>query len=76
VDSVVEGEYKEDKIMVAEWAVLDRKIIKEYPPSNQIEQLIVQKIDDHPQLEGERQMMDIFEPDLELYYRLPGDMRQ
>ncbi|MCP3890685.1 MAG: hypothetical protein GY702_17715 [Desulfobulbaceae bacterium] len=76
VDSVVEGEYKEDKIMVAEWAVLDRKIIKEYSSSNQVEQLIVQKFDDHPQLEGERQMMDIFEPDLELYYRLPGDMGQ
>lgn len=30
VDRLVEGEYKEDRILVAEWAILDRKIVKQY----------------------------------------------
>lgn len=70
VDDVVQGEYDQDRILVAEWAVLDRKIIKEYADSAQTEQLVLEKFDDHPELEGERQMMDIFEPDLDMYYRL------
>jgi hypothetical protein len=73
VKDVVEGEYQEQKVLVAEWAVLDRQIIKEYSDSPQTELLVLQKFDEHPQLEGERQMMDIFEPDLEMYYRLPTD---
>lgn len=74
VEKVVDGKYVEDRIMVAEWAVLDRKIIKEYHNPVKTEQLNLQKFDDHPELEGERQMMDIFEPDLEMYYRLPGNI--
>ena len=35
------------------------------------ERLTLEKFSDHPELEGERQMMDVFEPDLEMYYRLP-----
>lgn len=71
VDQVVSGPYDKERILVAEWAILDRKIVKQYPDPIPVEQLIVEKFDDHPELEGERQMMDIFEPDLEMYYRLP-----
>jgi hypothetical protein len=56
---------------VAEWAILDGKVIKSYQEPRRAEQLVLEKFSDHPQLEGERQMMDIFEPDLEMYYRLP-----
>jgi len=69
VDSVQEGKYDGDRILVAEWAVLDRQIVKEYG-SKDAETLILEKFGDHPELEGERQMMDLFEPDLEMYYRL------
>ncbi len=69
VDKVIDGTYGEDKILVAEWAVLDRQIIKTY--GQQDERLTLERFSDHPQLEGERQMMDVFEPDLEMYYRLP-----
>lgn len=65
------GEYPGDRILVAEWAVLDRKIVKKYNNSVETELLVLEKFDQHPELEGERQMMDIFEPDLELYYRVP-----
>lgn len=70
VDSVTEGEYNEDRILVAEWAVLDRKIIKEYANEVETETLTLEKFSDHPELEGERQMMDLFEPDLEMFYRV------
>lgn len=70
VKQVLEGKYKEGRIVVAEWAVLDRKIIKKYPRTPQVETLLLEKFDDHPELEGERQMMDIFEPDLDIYYRI------
>jgi len=69
VDRVIDGTYDEDIILVAEWAVLDRQIVKSY--SRQEERLALEKFSDHPELEGERQMMDLFEPDLEMYYRLP-----
>ncbi len=67
---VVDGNYDEEKIVVAEWAVLDRQIIKKYSDEPQVERLVLEAFDDHPELEGERQMMDIFEPDLTMYYRL------
>ena len=71
VDQVVRGQYGQDRILVAEWAILDREIIKSYENLGQTERLVLEKFSDHPQLEGERQMMDVFEPDLEMYYRLP-----
>ncbi len=70
IKKLLEGQYSEDRIVVAEWAVLDRRIIKTYSDKKQVETLILEKFDDHPELEGERQMMDIFEPDLEMYYRI------
>ncbi len=71
VEKVLQGEYQQKRILVAEWAILDRKITKSYQDPSPLERLVVEKFVDHPQLEGERQMMDVFEPDLEMYYRLP-----
>lgn len=71
VDRVLAGEYRQERILVAEWAILDRTIIKTYPEPAVSEKLVVEPFANHPQLEGERQMMDVFEPDLEMYYRLP-----
>lgn len=70
VDKIAQGEYGQDRILVAEWAVLDRKIVKKYREPAETEKLVLEKFDDHPELEGERQMMDIFEPELDMYYRL------
>jgi len=60
------------EILVAQWAVLDRKVLPEaekFVPGSLVE-LTVEKIDDHPELEGERLMMDMFDPDLEIYYQV------
>lgn len=35
------------------------------------EQLLLEQFADHPELEGERQMMDICEPDLKMHYWSP-----
>ena len=70
VKNVLKGQYTEEKIVVAEWAVLDRQIVKDYEKEAEVQQLVLEKFDDHPELEGERQLMDIFEPDLTMFYRL------
>ncbi len=70
VNEVLKGDYKGDRIVVAEWAVLDRNVIKSYPEHPEKEHLLLEKFSDHPELEGERQIMDIFEPDIEVFYRL------
>ena len=68
---MLSGEYRPERILVAEWAILDRTVIKAYQEPAASEKLVVELFANHPQLEGERQMMDVFEPDLEMYYRLP-----
>ena len=68
----IEGEYPDKEILVAQWAVLDRKILPEtaaFTVGSQAK-LKVEPFDAHPELEGERLMMDMFDPDLELYYQV------
>jgi hypothetical protein len=72
VDSVIAGEYFEREILIAQWAVLDRLVLPE-TKGFQIDksmELKVEKFDQHPELEGERLMMDMFDPDLDLYYQV------
>lgn len=66
------GQYGEDQIVVASWAVLDRKLVEEagFAKEGDIVKMRVEPFDSHPELEGERLMMDMFEPDLDLYYRV------
>ena len=70
VNEILQGEYSEKEILVAEWAVLDREIIEEASARKlgDKETLHVELFDDHQELEGERLMMDMFDPDLEVYY--------
>jgi hypothetical protein len=67
-----EGLYDPDEILVAQWAVLDRKVLPEAGQSTLgfQEQLTLEPFDRHPELEGERLIMDLFDPELELYYRV------
>lgn len=68
----LQGDYPEKEILVAQWAVLDRKILPETKKFSvgQFAKMRVEKFDDHPELEGERLMMDMFDPDLEIYYQV------
>ena len=68
----VQGTYSEKEILVAQWAVLDRDVLPETKEFTvgRTAKLNVEKFDQHPELEGERLMMDMFDPDLELYYQV------
>ena len=72
VDAVSKGKYGEKEILVAQWAVLDRMVLPETKgfQINKSMEIKVEKFDQHPELEGERLMMDMFDPDLELYYQV------
>jgi hypothetical protein len=66
------GKQKVREILVAQWAILDRTVLpeaKRFAPGYSTE-LTVEKFDDHPELEGERLIMDMFDPDLEIYYQV------
>lgn len=66
------GSYAGKEILVAQWGVLDRSILPEtkaFIPGRQTT-MTVEPFDQHPELEGERLMMDMFDPDLELYYQV------
>ncbi len=68
----LQGNYKEKEILVAQWAVLDRTLLpetKDFTTGNSVT-MKVEKFDQHPELEGERLMMDMFDPDLDLYYQV------
>ncbi len=72
VSKLRQGSYPEKEILVAQWAVLDRTILPEtagFVPGKSVK-IRVEKFDDHPELEGERLMMDMFDPDLEIYYQV------
>lgn len=72
-DTALGKNEQKDRFLVAEWAVLDGQIVKSYGELPEAEELFLQPFDANPQLEGERLMMDVFEPDLTMYYRLlPG----
>ena len=68
----LQGNYPAKEILVAQWAVLDRTVLPEAADfaEGDIAELQVEKFDQHPELEGERLMMDMFDPDLEIYYQV------
>ncbi len=77
VDKRIAGEYENEEILVAQWAVMDRKILREaerFTPGSKRE-MKLELFENHPELEGERLMMDIFDPDLDLYYETTGRFR-
>jgi hypothetical protein len=68
VEQVTHGKLEAKKILVAQWGILDGKVIpgrdvtigKSYP-------LLVEKFSAHPELEGERLVQDQTDFDLDLY---------
>jgi hypothetical protein len=70
-DQLTEG-YADNEILVAQWAVLDRTILPEAKDftNGKLVEMNVEKFDLHPELEGERLIMDMFDPDRELYYQV------
>lgn len=72
INEVLAGSSSEQEILVAQWAVLDGVVLSEtgfFSPGMEAT-LLVERFDDHPELEGERLLMDMFDPDLDLYYQV------
>jgi hypothetical protein len=71
VVAVVDGQYAEKKIHVAQWAIRDGKVIADAKrtPGGGVK-LTVERYDAHPELEGERLITDLGTSSLPLYYEV------
>ena len=73
VTRVLEGTYPENTIIVAHWAIRDRKVLPDARrQAGATERLTVERFDAHPELEGERVISAGDTPKLPLYYSVSG----
>jgi hypothetical protein len=71
VVKVVEGQYAQPKIQVAQWAIRDGKVLAEARKQpGATTRLTIERYDSHPELEGERLITDRGASDLPLYYEI------
>ena len=70
VAGVVQGEYKDRRILVAQWAIRDARVLDEARQRavGTTARLTLERYDAHPELEGERLIAASGGPDLPLYY--------
>ena len=68
VEKVIAGSMTEKKIQVADWGVLDAKIVPQNFKIGSSYELTLEKYSDQPQLEGERLVSDSDNFDLTMYY--------
>lgn len=65
---VISGSYPQKKIMVAHWVIEDGRVLKDAKrEKGKSYKMILERYDDHPELEGERLIMDSDEFKLPLY---------
>ena len=59
-----------DRILVARWVILDGQVLPEasQPKVGESAELALELVDEHPELKSERQILDVAELDLPLYY--------
>ena len=68
---VVSGSYHRKKIMAAHWVIEDGRVRKDAKrEEGKTYRMVLESYDDHPELEGERLVMDSDEFKLPLYYEL------
>lgn len=70
VREVLSGRCDARQILVAHWAVLDMKVVPRRWQSGALYDLLLERFQDHPELEPERQFRDFSEFDLPLYYEV------
>jgi hypothetical protein len=74
--NVVEGQYADQKILVAQWAIRDAQVLPEARKTPGARaRLILERYDAHPELEGERLIVASDAPDIPLYYELANQPR-
>ena len=68
---VISGSYRQKKIMAAHWVIEDGQVLENAKrEKGKTYQMVLEPLDDHPELEGERLIMDSDEFKLTLYYEL------
>jgi len=71
IGKVGEGQYAPKTIQVAQWAIRDGKVLADARKTpGATARLIVERYDAHPELEGERLIMDLPASELPLYYEI------
>jgi hypothetical protein len=70
ISKVIEGDYKDRRVLVAQWAVRDAKVLDDARQRTEgtTARLTLERYDAHPELEGERVIAASGAPDLPLYY--------
>jgi hypothetical protein len=68
---IISGSYRQQKIMAAHWVIEDGQVLKDaIREKGKTYRMVLERYDDHPELEGERLVMDSDEFKLPLYYEL------
>jgi hypothetical protein len=68
---VVSGSYRQKKLMAAHWVIEDGNVLPEaVREKGKVYRLVLERYDAHPELEGERLIMDSDEFKLLLYYEI------
>lgn len=70
VKKIFQGNLKARQILVAQWAILDGRAIINTPPLGSSHMLLLEKFGAHPELEGERLIMETELLDAPLFYAL------
>ena len=68
---VISGSYRQKKIMAAHWVIEDGLVLKDAKrEKGKTYRMTLERYDDHPELEGERLIMDSDEFKLPLFFEL------
>jgi hypothetical protein len=68
---VISGSYRQKKIMAAHWVIDEGQVLTEAKrEKGKIYRMVLERFDEHPELEGERLIMDSDEFKLPLFYEL------
>jgi len=67
VEKVVEGRCDAKRILAAHWAILDSKVLPVVGTSGSRHRLVLERFDDHPELESERLVMTDVDGGLPLF---------
>lgn len=69
VKQQLEGKVGATELLVARWGILDgQRVEAEAPQAGKLVELVLERIEEHPELKSERQLMDVDRIELPLFY--------
>lgn len=70
VDNVATGAYRHARLLVAHWGLVEGKALPISKSRGKSYLMALERLDDHPELEGERVIMDMKPDNLPIYYEM------